>query len=102
MDGWMDGWMDGCPSTPPHPPPPPLHPPNKHHQVHIKSPGGHSSMPPTDGSSVGDVMGRVLSRLTTAPPAPRLVAPVTDMLHGLAPYASGRVLVAAWVVHGVC
>jgi carboxypeptidase PM20D1 len=53
----------------------------------ISSPGGHSSMPPIDGSGVGDVAGRLLSALAAAPPAPRLVAPVTDMLRALAPYA---------------
>ncbi|KAI8465553.1 MAG: hypothetical protein J3K34DRAFT_525282 [Monoraphidium minutum] len=55
--------------------------------VSITSQGGHSSMPPIDGSSVGDVMGRILTRISTAQPTPRLVAPVTDMLAGAAEFA---------------
>ena len=67
------------------PTPPHLAPP----QLHVTSTGGHSSMPPIDGSSVGAVVGRLLTRLSASPPPPRLVSPVTDMLRGLAPYAPG-------------
>ena len=59
-------------------------------RIRVASRGGHSSMPPVDGSSVGDILGRVLSRLSAAPPAPRLVAPTTDMLRAVAAYAPGE------------
>ena len=59
-------------------------------QARISSPGGHSSMPPIDGSSVGEIMGRLLSRIAASPPAPRLSAPVHGMLRGLVPYVPGE------------
>jgi hypothetical protein len=47
-------------------------------------------MPPIDGSSVGDVIARVITKLSKSPPAPKLVAPVTDMLREVANYAPGE------------
>lgn len=49
-----------------------------------------SSQPlPLTRAIVGDMLGRLLSKLSGAPPAPKLVPPVTDMLRGAAPYAPG-------------
>lgn len=52
--------------------------------VSIHAPGGHSSEPPIDGSSVLEVMGRLLTNVSTHPPPLRLVEPVPSMLRALA------------------
>jgi hypothetical protein len=57
--------------------------------VTLHSGGGHSSMPPTDGSSIGGRLGRLLSGLTASPPAPRVVSPTRELLAGLLELAPG-------------
>lgn len=50
--------------------------------VTLHSPGGHSSMPPVDSSSIGARLGAFLSSLTASPPAPRLVSPTRELVEG--------------------
>eukprot|EP00879_Flechtneria_rotunda_P030781 GHRR01033460.1.p1 GENE.GHRR01033460.1~~GHRR01033460.1.p1 ORF type:complete len:240 (+),score=87.11 GHRR01033460.1:328-1047(+) len=57
-------------------------------QITVSSPGGHSSKPPIDGSSVGSRLGRILTAISASPPSPKLVPPTLDLLKGLAPLAS--------------
>lgn len=52
-------------------------------EVTLHSSGGHSSMPPIDGSSIGARLGSFLSAMTASPPAPRLVSPTREFLEGL-------------------
>mmetsp|Transcript_5665 Transcript_5665/g.15866 ORF Transcript_5665/g.15866 Transcript_5665/m.15866 type:complete len:533 (-) Transcript_5665:112-1710(-) len=56
-------------------------------ELSIKTAGGHSSMPPLDGSTVGSIMARVLSRLDKAPINPSMLPPTSDMLLALVPVA---------------
>jgi hypothetical protein len=58
-------------------------------QVSLSSSGGHSSMPPIDGSSIGDQLARLLAGVAWRQPAPKLQAPITDMLAALAQLAPG-------------
>ncbi len=58
-------------------------------QVRIKSKGGHSSMPPTDGTSVGSIAGRILTKLDANPPPCVLQPPTTEFVKGLAQAAPG-------------
>jgi carboxypeptidase PM20D1 len=53
-------------------------------RVTLHSPGGHSSMPATDGSSLAARMGRLLLRIATQQPAPKLVPPTSHFVRGLA------------------
>ncbi|KXZ55981.1 hypothetical protein GPECTOR_2g1533 [Gonium pectorale] len=76
-------------------------------EVVVRSPGGHSAMPPIDGSSVASQLGRLLTALALLPAPSRLAAPVTDMLGALAPAAPAwmRLLLAnceqerSWLVN---
>ena len=61
-------------------------------EVQVHAPGGHSSRPPIDKSSVLEVMGRVLTGVSDTPPPLRLVQPVPDLLKALAPGASSSFL----------
>ncbi|KAG2452483.1 hypothetical protein HYH02_002722 [Chlamydomonas schloesseri] len=56
-------------------------------RVVLRSPGGHASMPPTDGSDIGTQVWRLYSALLVLQTPTQLAAPVTDMLRELAPYA---------------
>jgi len=56
-------------------------------EMSIATAGGHASMPPLDGSSVGSIAARILSRLDRSPINPGLVAPASDMLAAFAPEA---------------
>jgi hypothetical protein len=51
--------------------------------VTIHASGGHSSMPPIDGSSIGTRLGSFLSALSASPPTPRLVSPTRELVEGL-------------------
>lgn len=51
--------------------------------VTIHASGGHSSMPPIDGSSIGTRLGSFLSALSASPPVPRLVSPTRELVEGL-------------------
>lgn len=62
-------------------------------QVTLTSKGGHSSMPPIDGSSIGDRLGRFLSAMSAAPGATELVRPTSDFLAGVGKLMPG---VPAW------
>ena len=57
-------------------------------QVAVHAPGGHSSRPPIDKSSVLEIMGRVLTSVSDNPPPTRVVEPVPGLLKALAPAAS--------------
>ena len=61
-------------------------------EIQVHAPGGHSSRPPIDKSSVLEVMGRVLTGVSDNPPPLRLVQPVPDLLKALAPGASSSFL----------
>ncbi|GAX80991.1 hypothetical protein CEUSTIGMA_g8426.t1 [Chlamydomonas eustigma] len=56
-------------------------------EIQINTVGGHSSAPAIDGSSVADIMGRILTSLSLESPRPTLVSPVTDFLKAIAPHA---------------
>ncbi|KAG2445918.1 hypothetical protein HXX76_000521 [Chlamydomonas incerta] len=56
-------------------------------RVVLRSPGGHASMPPIDGTDIGSQVWRLYSALLLLQPPTQLAAPVTDMLRELAPYA---------------
>ncbi|GLI59011.1 hypothetical protein VaNZ11_000835 [Volvox africanus] len=58
-------------------------------EVTLRSPGGHSSMPPTDGSSIADQLWQLGTALKEHPTRTQLQSPVTDMLTHLAPYTLG-------------
>jgi hypothetical protein len=66
--------------------------------VTLESSGGHSSMPPIDGSSIGDRLGAFLSAMTASPPPPHLVAPTRELLEGLLDLAGSRLAVLARIV----
>ena len=57
-------------------------------EARIHAPGGHSSRPPLDKSSVLEVMGRLLTSVSNMPPPLRLVEPVPAMLKAISPGAS--------------
>jgi hypothetical protein len=59
-------------------------------QVTLSSKGGHSSMPPVDGSSIGDRLGRFLSAISAAPGAIELVRPTSDFLAELGKLLPGE------------
>jgi carboxypeptidase PM20D1 len=56
-------------------------------KVTLHSPGGHSSMPATDGSSLAARMGRLLLRISTQQSAPKIVPPTSHFVRGLAAIA---------------
>jgi carboxypeptidase PM20D1 len=60
-------------------------------KVTLHSPGGHSSMPATDGSSLAARMGRLLLRIAADHPPVKLVPPTSHMIQGLAE------IVPAWL-----
>jgi hypothetical protein len=66
--------------------------------VTLEASGGHSSMPPIDGSSIGDRLGAFLSAMTASPPQPHLVAPTRELLEGLLDLAGPRLAVLAWII----
>jgi hypothetical protein len=47
-------------------------------------------MPPTDGSSVGAIAGRILAAIDASPPPVELVAPMTDFAKAAASMAPGE------------
>lgn len=53
--------------------------------IEVQGSGGHSSMPPTDGSSVAARIARILGAVDASPPITRLAEPTTDFLKALAP-----------------
>jgi carboxypeptidase PM20D1 len=53
-------------------------------KVTLHSPGGHSSMPATDGSSLAARIGRLLLHIATQQPAAKLVPPTSHFVRGLA------------------
>lgn len=52
-------------------------------QVTLSSAGGHSSMPPVDGSTIAGRLGRLLTAVTASPAVPRLVSPTREFLIAL-------------------
>lgn len=56
-------------------------------EVHINATGGHSSMPPIDGSALATNVAKFVSALERRPPPLQLQSPVTDMLKGMARHA---------------
>lgn len=48
--------------------------------VALRSPGGHSSIPPIDGSSLSTRLGRLFSRIAAAPPPAKLVSPTKEFV----------------------
>jgi carboxypeptidase PM20D1 len=60
--------------------------------VDLTSPGGHSSMPPTDGSDIASQAARLISHVGTHTHPAALLPPMDAFLHDLAPYASSPVL----------
>lgn len=59
-------------------------------QVTLSSTGGHSSMPPTDGSSIGDRLARFLSAMRANPGPTELFEPTSDFVAGLGRLAPGE------------
>ncbi|GIL47690.1 hypothetical protein Vafri_4452 [Volvox africanus] len=57
-------------------------------EVTLRSPGGHSSMPHTDGSDIADQLWHLGTALKLHPTRTQLQSPVTDMLTHLVPYTS--------------
>eukprot|EP00803_Ostreobium_quekettii_P001361 evm.model.scf_1384.3 EVM.evm.TU.scf_1384.3 scf_1384:16765-23280(+) len=55
--------------------------------VGVHSPGGHSSMPPTDGSTSAAILSRVINHAENHRPAVALLPPATDFVQFMAPYA---------------
>ncbi|KAJ9510761.1 hypothetical protein QJQ45_027618 [Haematococcus lacustris] len=55
--------------------------------VDLVSPGGHSSMPPTDGSDIAGQAARLITRLNAHPFPARLREPLPSFLAAIAPYA---------------
>lgn len=60
-------------------------------RVSLQSAGGHSSMPPIDGSGLSAQIGQLFSAMTAAPPVAKLVSPTKDQV-----FASAS-LVPAWL-----
>lgn len=60
-------------------------------QVTLRSPGGHSSIPPIDGSSLSSQLGRLFLKLAVAPPPAKLVSPTREFVLAQA------ALVPAWL-----
>lgn len=56
-------------------------------EVEVHGNGGHSSMPPVDGSSVASRISRILAALDAYPSPTRLDEPTTSFLRALAPAA---------------
>ncbi|KAL4858195.1 N-fatty-acyl-amino acid synthase/hydrolase [Chlorella vulgaris] len=61
-------------------------------EVVVAGEGGHSSMPPVDGSSVASRISRILAALDANPTATTLAPPTTDWLKALAPGVSWAAL----------
>jgi hypothetical protein len=59
-------------------------------QVTLRATGGHSSMPPVDGSSMSDRLGRFLSAMSSRPGPAELVHPTSDFLEGLGKLLPGK------------
>ncbi|KAG2501991.1 hypothetical protein HYH03_000487 [Edaphochlamys debaryana] len=57
--------------------------------IQINATGGHSSIPPLDGSSVAAVAARVVTAIDRRPPPTRLVEPVASFLAAIAPATPG-------------
>ena len=76
--------------------------------IEVRGEGGHSSMPPIDGTSVAARVARVLSALDASPAPTRLGPPTTDWLRALAPSVALAPLRAAmqnadnWVSEECC
>lgn len=58
-------------------------------QIRLQSRGGHSAKPPIDGSSIGGKMGRLMTAVSSNPPAAKLVSPTKEFVIGLADIAPG-------------
>jgi carboxypeptidase PM20D1 len=65
-------------------------------QVKATTLGGHSSMPPVDGSSVAAILARIMTAIDRAPPPIHLQHPMTDFLRALADAAP--VCSLAWLL----
>ncbi|KAK9828452.1 hypothetical protein WJX72_000063 [[Myrmecia] bisecta] len=59
-------------------------------ELTVRSPGGHASMPPINGSTVAATLARVIANVEDAPPQMSIQQPVPDYLQALAPYAKSR------------
>lgn len=82
----------------------PLHDIHAHtpfHQVTFHSLGGHSSLPPTDGSSIGAQLGRFLSAMHSRPAPVKLVPPTSDFVAAMADLAPGEQTILVYLL-GVC
>ena len=49
-------------------------------EIEVHGKGGHTMVPPHDGSSVVARMGRLVNKIETSFPAPKLQAPTSDLL----------------------
>lgn len=61
-------------------------------RLNVTSAGGHSSMPPVDGSSVSAVMSRILTQIEKHPSALRMQSPTTDFVMALADVTPSRAI----------
>mmetsp|Transcript_17488 Transcript_17488/g.52473 ORF Transcript_17488/g.52473 Transcript_17488/m.52473 type:complete len:508 (+) Transcript_17488:152-1675(+) len=59
-------------------------------RIDVASPGGHSSMPPVDGSSVAATLARMLLAVDRTPPCTRIQSPTKEFLHAMAEVAPVR------------
>ncbi|PNW82050.1 hypothetical protein CHLRE_06g271700v5 [Chlamydomonas reinhardtii] len=57
--------------------------------VQVSAAGGHSSIPPLDGSSAAAVAARIITAIDRRPPPTRLAAPVTQFLGAIADSTPG-------------
>ncbi|KAG2439389.1 hypothetical protein HXX76_004746 [Chlamydomonas incerta] len=57
--------------------------------VQVSAAGGHSSIPPLDGSSAAAVAARIITAIDRRPPPTRLAAPVTQFLSAIADSTPG-------------
>eukprot|EP00803_Ostreobium_quekettii_P000428 evm.model.scf_2120EXC.4 EVM.evm.TU.scf_2120EXC.4 scf_2120EXC:17037-24501(+) len=55
-------------------------------QIDVKAAGGHSSMPPIDGSTSIGILSRMISYMESHPPSRAIVRPVADFFKHAAPY----------------
>ncbi|GMH42888.1 hypothetical protein BSKO_10807 [Bryopsis sp. KO-2023] len=56
-------------------------------EANIASTGGHSSMPPLDGSSTSSILSKMIRGVDASPSAKGITRPVEDFFEALAPYA---------------
>lgn len=61
-------------------------------EVEVHGKGGHTMAPPHDGSSVTARLARIVQKVETQFPPPRLLPPTSQLLKALAGVAENRVL----------